>query len=92
MSHADLVVQTLIAVLGVGAVWLSQDRRTSRRKYACIVGLLGQPLWLYATWKAGQWGIFVLSIIYTFAWLKGFQNYWLGPSGHDDDEKDTHAS
>ncbi|MCR6650764.1 MAG: hypothetical protein NVV73_04340 [Cellvibrionaceae bacterium] len=77
MDYSDMAVQALIAVLGVGAVWLSQDRRKSRQKYACIFGLLGQPLWFYATWKAGQWGIFVLSLIYTLAWLKGLQNYWL---------------
>lgn len=84
MDYADWAVQTLIAVLGVGAVWLSQDRRAERRKYACIFGLLGQPLWFYTTWQAQQWGIFALSIIYTLAWIKGFQNYWLERNCRDE--------
>jgi len=72
-----MIVQILIAILGVAAVWLSQDRRADRRKYACLFGLLGQPLWFYTTWKSGQWGIFALSFVYTFAWIKGFHVYWL---------------
>jgi nicotinamide riboside transporter PnuC len=72
-----VTVQILIAVLGIAAVWLSQDERYNRRKYACIFGLIGQPLWLYTTWKAEQWGIFFLSIVYTFAWAKGFYLYWM---------------
>ena len=38
---------------------------------ACIFGLLGQPFWFYASWQAGQWGIFAVSIVYMAAWLRG---------------------
>lgn len=72
-----MIVQVLIAVLGVGAVWLSQDERPHLRKYACIFGLLGQPLWFYTSWSTEQWGIFALSFVYTIAWLKGLHVYWL---------------
>jgi len=69
--------QIAIALTGVIAIWLSQDERESWRKYACLFGLVGQPFWFYSTYTAEQWGIFVLCIFYTFAWLKGFRNNWL---------------
>ena len=68
-----------IALSGVIAVWLSQDQRESWRRWACIFGMLGQPFWFYATWKAGQWGIFALCTLYTYAWARGVWTHWLSP-------------
>lgn len=87
-----MVVQILIALLGITAVWLSQDARPQRRRYACIFGLIGQPLWFYTTWQAGQWGIFVLSIAYTLAWIKGIRVYWLEKNHSDERECQEHRS
>ena len=68
-----------IALSGVIAVWLSQDERESWRRWACIFGMLGQPFWFYATWKAEQWGIFALCTLYTYAWARGVWTHWLSP-------------
>ena len=68
--------QLAIAFTGIVAIWLSQDKRDSFRKYACLFGLAGQPFWFYAAWSAGQWGIFTLCIFYTVAWFKGFLLHW----------------
>lgn len=35
--------QIAIALTGVVAIWLSQDKRERWRKYACLFGLVGQP-------------------------------------------------
>ena len=43
---------------------------------------LGQPFWFYATWKAGQWGIFALCTLYTYAWARGVWTHWLSPYYH----------
>ena len=72
-----MIEQIGIAVFGLLAVFLSQDSRESWRRWACIFGLLGQPFWFYATWKAAQWGIFALSFLYAFSWARGFYNFWL---------------
>ena len=53
--------QIAIAGLGAASIWLV-GRREHWRKYGYIVGLISQPFWLYASYKAEQWGIFVLSI------------------------------
>jgi hypothetical protein len=61
---------------GVIAVWLTQDKRESWRRWAPIFGLLAQPFWFYAAWKAEQWGIFAITTLYTYAWQEAS-----GPSG-----------
>jgi hypothetical protein len=71
--------QIAIAFSGVVAVWLTQDKRESWRRWACIFGMLGQPFWFYAAWKAEQWGIFALCALYTYAWARGFWMHWLSP-------------
>jgi hypothetical protein len=68
-----------IAFSGVLAVWLTQDKRERWRRWACIFGLLGQPFWFYATWKAQQWGILLLCVLYSYAWARGVFTYWLRP-------------
>ena len=69
-----------IALSGVFAIWLTQDKRESWRRWACIFGMLGQPFWLYATWKGEQWGIFALCPLYAYAWARGVWAHWLGPT------------
>ena len=71
-----MIEQVGIAVFGVAAIWLSQDSRESWRRWACVCGLVGQPFWFYATWKAGQWGIFLLCFIYAYSWARGIRTYW----------------
>ena len=71
--------QIAIPILGAGAAWLSQARTESSRRWACIFGMLGQPFWFYASWQAGQWGIFAVSVLYALAWMKGLWTYWIVP-------------
>ena len=68
-----------IALSGVIAVWLTQDKRENWRRWACVFGMLGQPFWFYATWKAEQWGIFALCALYAYAWARGVWTHWLSP-------------
>ena len=72
-----MIEQVGIALTGATAVWLSQDKRELWRKYACIFGLIGQPFWFYSAWQAQQWGIFILCVLYTFSWARGFKNNWM---------------
>ena len=72
-----MAVQLLIVILGVLAVWLSQDPRPSAKRYASIFGLSAQPLWCYASWTNEQWGIFAMSFLYLWAWGRGFYHNWL---------------
>lgn len=69
-----MLEQIAISVFGVSAIWLSQDTKPLLRRIAPVLGLAGQPFWLYSSWTADQWGIFLLSIAYTVAWARGCRN------------------
>lgn len=72
-----MIEQAVIAICGIASVWLSQDVRRSWQRWACIFGIVAQPFWLYATWSAGQWGIFALTFVYAAGWARGVRNFWL---------------
>lgn len=74
-----MISQIGIVFFGVLAAWLTQQANDRRKKYACIFGLISQPFWFYSAIETNQWGIFLLSIIYTGVWLIGFKNYWVKP-------------
>lgn len=74
-----MIEQIGIVCTGVVAVWLSQDSRDHWRRYASLFGLAGQPFWLWAAWTAGQWGILVISLLYTASWARGMWVHWLRP-------------
>jgi len=76
-----VIDQIAIGVLGAAAAYFSQDPRERRRRFACLFGLAGQPFWFYTAWTAGQWGVFVLSILYTAAWARGLVAHWLRRRG-----------
>lgn len=71
-----VIDQLGIACTGAVAVYLSQDMHERRRRCACLFGLAGQPFWFYATASADQWGMFALSFLYAWSWLRGFRLYW----------------
>lgn len=66
-----------IALTGVIAIFLTQDRRDHVRRWACVFGLLGQPFWIYAAWQSNQMGVLLVSVLYAFAWAQGFWKHWI---------------
>lgn len=72
-----MLEQIAIGLFGVTAVFLSQDARAERRRWASIFGLIGQPFWFYAAWKAQQWGILAICCLYTVSWARGVWFNWL---------------
>ncbi|MNT58596.1 hypothetical protein D3C72_1960420 [compost metagenome] len=75
---------------------LSQSTFASRRRWASIFGLVGQPFWFYAAWDTQQWGIFALCILYTITWGKGFYSNWIAamaaPQAQPADALDAEAA
>ena len=69
--------QLFIALTGGVAIWLTQQSRGDWKKYACLFGLVGQPFWFYSAYTAEQWGIFALTVLYTYSWCVGFYNSWI---------------
>lgn len=72
----DTISQICIALLGGAAIWFL-SRREEWKRWGHIIGLCSQPFWFYTTIHHRQWGLFVLSLWYTYSWCQGIWNYWL---------------
>lgn len=71
MTTADIVSQALIALFGVGALFMQYSESSALRRYAPLVGLAGQPAWIYVAYTEAKWGMLVVTMLYTVGWLKG---------------------
>jgi len=78
MELAD-INQWGIIVLSCTSIWLV-GRREHWRRWGFVVGLMGQPFWFWSSWQHEQWGIFAVSVWYTYAWLQGIWNFWIKPA------------
>lgn len=67
-----MISQTFLAVLSLTAVFLLTSKPSNR--WGHVVGLASQPFWLYASFSAEQWGIFICAIAYTVMWIRGIKN------------------
>lgn len=72
-----MIVQLILVVTGVVAIWLTQQKNEAWKKYACIMGMIGQPFWFISAYQAEQWGIFIVCFGYTYVWWLGIRNHWL---------------
>lgn len=77
MINMDMA-QIGILVFSTSAAWLV-TRPESWRRWAFIMGLMGQPFWFSTTIANQQWGILVLCIWYTYCWSQGVWFYWVRP-------------
>ena len=73
----EIFSQLIIAVTGMVAIYLTQQSNEGIKKYAPILGLAGQPFWYCTTLLNEQYGIFVLTLGYTYLWGLGFYNNWI---------------
>lgn len=74
-----MIDQIGIVLFGCGAVFLSQDNRPQRRRFAPILGLCGQPFWFMAARQAYRFGVLLVTCLYTLSWCRGIWNFWLRP-------------
>lgn len=56
-----------IAMTVEGGAWL---------KWGVLVGLIGQPAWIWTTARERQWGMFALSIWYAGVFARGVVREW----------------
>lgn len=67
------IIQIVILILGAISIFLI----CIENRYGYIIGILGQPFWLYITYHGGLWGMFLLSIWYTLSFGIGiYKNFW----------------
>lgn len=73
----EILSQVLILCTGAVAVYLSQQDNEKLKKFACLFGTVGQPFWWYSTLQAEQYGMFLLTLLYTYSWCLGIYNNWI---------------
>lgn len=77
MDWSVIAVQIGITMFSGTAAWLTNDGRPMVRKWAPVVGLLSQPFWIASAWQSQAFGIGLISIWYTYCWIRGIKNNWL---------------
>jgi hypothetical protein len=72
----DTLSQIMIMICGASAIWLV-GRKEHWKRWGYVIGLIGQPFWFYTTIVNEQWGIFLMTLFYTYSWGQGLYNYWI---------------
>ncbi|HDY98737.1 MAG TPA: hypothetical protein ENH72_09620 [Pseudomonas sabulinigri] len=72
-----MINQFGLTIFSLLAIWLTQEKRIERRRWASVFGLISQPFWFWAAISSQQWGILLLSLLYTAVWAKGFYTHWI---------------
>lgn len=72
----DSHLQIWIAVLSIAAAYMIAGTGPWQR-WGFVVGLASQPLWFAAAWRARQYGILLVAVFYTGAWLQGIFNRFI---------------
>jgi len=70
-----IILQLGILVPSATAIFLLSGKRRARWGY--LFGMASQPFWIASSLMNEQWGIFILSLFYTFNWTRGIWNYWI---------------
>ncbi len=75
----EALLQAVIMLTAIVALLLlTLQNRHSR--WGHVVGLLGQPAWLFSTGSHGQFGMFVVSLAFTAIYLWGIWKFWICPA------------
>ena len=72
----DDIIQFFILFFSAAAIWFV-GRKESWSRWGYIFGIISQPFWLYATFMDQQWGMFTLSLVFSYSWSQGIYNYWI---------------
>ena len=65
------MIQFALACFGVLALWMAMGRSDRARRWAPLVGLAGQPFWLWFAFAADAWGLLALSVAYSAVYAHG---------------------
>lgn len=72
-----MLEQIAIALLGVGALWCIQQEDSSPwRRWGPVLGLAGQPFWIYTGLVHRQYGMLFINMLYTVVWAAGVWRHW----------------
>lgn len=70
------IAQIAVFIFGSSAIWLV-GRKEKWRRWGFILGLCGQPFWVYSFIVNHQYGMLAMTAAYTYSWGQGVYNYWI---------------
>lgn len=68
----DIISQIAIFVFGVTSLILI----TKKNKWGFVIALLGQPFYFFTSYENKQWGLFLVTLVYTFIWAYGAHEWF----------------
>ena len=68
--------QVMVMIFGASAIWLV-GRKEHWRRWGYIMGLIGQPFWIYSFIANHQYGMLIMTAFYSYSWTMGIYNYWI---------------
>jgi hypothetical protein len=63
----DIISQVAIFIFGVTSLILI----TKKNKWGFVIALFGQPFYFYTSYVNRQWGLFLVTLVYTIIWAYG---------------------
>lgn len=65
------MIQLALAVFGLSSLWMAMGRNATAKRWAPVVGLMGQPFWFAFAWGTDGWGLLILVCAYTAVYARG---------------------
>lgn len=74
---ALLLINTGILLTGPIAIYFVNKPDQKTRRWGSVCGIIAQPLWFALAWYTDSFGLFILSLFYSYSWGKGFYYNWI---------------
>lgn len=71
MLHKMTPGQVWIVITSCLSILLITDPSPSLNYIGMFIGLAGQPAWVLATLRGGQPGMLIVSVVFTYSYLRG---------------------
>ena len=68
--------QIWIILFSASSIWFL-SRLEHWKRWGYILGLISEPAWFYTSISKEQYGVTLLCIWYTYAFVQGIYNYWI---------------
>jgi hypothetical protein len=77
----DIISQSFAVILGCWSMWLVNQKHKEHpnKRWACILGLISEPFWMFTLLYHGQWIAIIVKLFYTYSWSVGIYNFWIKP-------------
>jgi hypothetical protein len=65
-----------IFIMNMVTLYFLPNISKSKRRVAFVTGLCTQPAWIYLTITDKNYGVFIISILYTITYIRGIVSHW----------------